>query len=98
LASVSKALQEIEGRQRRLVRLFTEGNLPHELLEEQRTTLSQEREQLEDRRQRLEAQQGAVIDFSLARERMPAVLAAIRQWAEGADADRLDLMLRAVNA
>jgi site-specific DNA recombinase len=98
LAAVTKALEEVEARQRRLVRLFTDGGLPQELLEEQREALSRERRELEERRQRLEAQQGSIIDLSAIKGRMPTVLAAIREWTERADADQLDLMLEAVSA
>ena len=70
------------------MRLFTEGDLPAELLEEQRTALSRERYDLEEQRQRLEARQGATIDLSGVEERMESVLAAIREWVEGADTVR----------
>ena len=98
LAAVSKALEGVEGRQRRLVRLFTEGDLPTDLLEEQRTALSRKRHELEEQRQRLEARQGATIDSTGVEGRMPSVLAAIREWVEGADSDGLDVMLNAVSA
>jgi hypothetical protein len=83
LAAVSKALESVEGRQRRLVKLFTEGDLPAELLNEQRTALSREPHELEERRQRLEAQQGATINLSVIDGRMQSVLAAIREWQPG---------------
>jgi hypothetical protein len=80
LAEVASAIEEVEARQRRLVRPFTEGDIPHELLREQRTTLSRERQKRDRRRQALEAQKSTTPKPSDLESRMSSALTAIQQW------------------
>jgi hypothetical protein len=98
LREINDALSEVEGRQRRLVRLFTEGGLPAELLEEQRRELSLRRTVLEEERQRLESQSGSGVDEQELRANLPDYCHLVDQWVTNAEGDSLDLLLRAVDA
>jgi hypothetical protein len=98
LQSTLQALQDVETCQRRLVRLFTEGDLPHELLEEKRRELSQRRAQLEAERQRLETMKPNLPDFDTIERILPHATRVIRDWVSQAGEDKLDLLLRAVDA
>ena len=98
LNEVLLALQGVEARQRRLVRLFTDGGLPEDVLNEQRLTLSRERERLESRRQSLEPKPSPIIDLAGLSTRLPQVLAMITKWIEEANGDDFDLLLNAVDA
>jgi hypothetical protein len=97
LATVVAALQEIESRQRRLVRLFTDGDLPETLLEAERTELSERRAALESERSRLEASVTPIIDFRLLEQHLPRIVEQVRQWVLRTETDDLSLMLRALD-
>lgn len=98
LEAVNEALREVEGRQRRLVRLYTEGDLPAELLEEQRRELSTRRTSLETERQRLEVRTTPAIDLDELRTYAPEYSRQLRCWLESADGDKLELLLRSTEA
>jgi site-specific DNA recombinase len=98
LAKVATALSEVEARQRRLVRLFTEGNLPEDLLEEQRRDLSTRRAHLEAERIRLESASTNRSELTRLADDLPAITKAIRTWVGDTDGERFDLLLRAVDA
>ena len=99
LAPVLVELDEVEARQRRLVQLFTRGNLPEDILAAESKALATRRAFLEERRRDAEAVQ-PVRRFDLGRiERdLPQALDAIRTWAERAGGDDFDLLLRALSA
>jgi hypothetical protein len=97
LATILTALQEIESKQRRLVRLFTDGDLPETLLESERTELSKRRAALESERSRLERSVTPNFDFRLLGQHLPRVTEQVRQWVLRAGSDDLSLMLRALD-
>ena len=97
LERVNDALREVEARQRRLVRLFTDGGLPGDLLEEQRRELSVQRTTLEAERQRLEPQARSRIDLDGLQVCAPEYSRRLRSWLESADDDKLGLLLRATD-
>jgi hypothetical protein len=97
LLEVLEALREIETKQRRLVRLFTEGDLPESLLEGERTELSKKRAALEDERRQLEVLGRPSIDLVSIQRLMPRVLDQIRRWVSASEGDDLSLMLRALD-
>jgi len=98
LAQILRELEEIEARQRRLVHLFTRGELPENML-------SAESKSLAERRAALEAQRSAAesvevmprIDVARIRRELPVALLAIRTWIQSAGEDDFDLLLRAVD-
>ena len=96
--TVTSELDDIETQQRRLIRLFTAGNLPEELVAEQSKELAKRREALEQRRIELTGQAPARIDVAQLKRELPAALEAIRHWVESAEGDDFDLLLRAVEA
>ncbi len=98
LPSILEALQDIEARQRRLVRLFTDGDLPVELMEEQRRELSQRRAQLEDERRSAEARTSSPLDLKEIERSLPRAVAFISEWVSESAGDRFDLLLRSVDA
>jgi site-specific DNA recombinase len=98
LQSVLEALKTIEAKQRRLVKLFTDGDLPEEMLDAERTDLSRRRLNLEAERSRFESLAPPAIDLAEVSRTLPAVVRGIREWLAGADVDDLKLMLNAVDA
>ena len=98
LERVNEELRAVEARQRRLIRLFTDGGLPEDLLEERRRELSVKRSALETERQALESQARPRIDLDDLRSSAPEYSRRVRAWLESADGDRLSLVLQATNA
>ncbi len=98
LTSVMQSLQDIEAKQRRLVRLFTDGDLPPAMLEEQRTELSRRRLALEAERNRLESAIAPTLDLDHVKRSLPEVVRKIREWIATAEGDKLSLLLNAVDA
>ena len=96
--TVTRELSDIEARQRRLVRLFTAGDLPEESLTEESKELAKRRETLQQRRIELTRQTPARVDVAQVERELPAALEAIRHWIESVEGDDLDLLLRAVEA
>lgn len=99
MAPILAELDEVEARQRRLVQLFTRGDLPEDILTAESKALATRRAFLEERRRDAEAVQPAK-NFDLARiERdLPRALRIIRTWAEAIEGDDFDLLLRALSA
>lgn len=98
LTTVLTGLKEVEEKQRRLVKLFTDGDLPAELLEEQRSDLSRRRIGLESERVRLEAAAVQTIDLRQVQRDLPQVVERIRSWIGAATGDDFELLLDAVDA
>lgn len=98
LDQVTQELRQLEAKQRRLVRLFTDGGSPTEILDEQRRELSTERGRLEDERQKLELANKPGLDIEALRSYLPELSRRVRAWVDAADGDRLDLLLRATDA
>jgi len=98
LERANEELRAVEARQRRLIRLFTDGGLPENLLEERRQELSVKRNALETERQALESQARPRIDLDSLRASAPEYSKRVRAWLESADGDRLGLVLQATNA
>ena len=80
------------------MKLFTDGDLPQVLLEEQRSELSRRRIALEAQRSQLESTEAPILDFGLIQRTLPHVVRRIREWVDTGDADRLTLLLSAVDA
>jgi site-specific DNA recombinase len=97
LTSVLASLQDIEAKQRRLVRLFTDGDLPETLLESERTELSRRRAALEADRAQLEGSATPALDLKVIEQELPRVVEQIRKWVLRAEVDNLSLMLRALD-
>ena len=73
LTTVLAALREVEAKQRRLVRLFTDGDLPCELLDEQRSELSRRRTALEGDRTKLESNSRPSLNIQQVTRDLPQV-------------------------
>jgi hypothetical protein len=97
LASVLASLEDIKAKQRRLVRLFTDGDLPESLQESERAELSRKRAALEAERAQLEESATPTRDLQVIEQQLPRVLEQIREWVLRAEADKLSLMLRALD-
>ncbi len=98
LAHVLASLKEVEARQRRLIRLFTEGELPTAILEEQRTELSTKRTALEVERQQLQSLGTQEIDIHRIQQNLPRVIQQIQEWVLTFGENGLSLMLNAFDA
>lgn len=96
-SALDSELNDVEARQRRLVRLFTAGDMPESLLTEESRELSERRSRLEAERARLPVSEKSSLDPIALSGRMPKILESIRSWiAEARDGD-FDLLLRAVD-
>lgn len=98
LSKVLVQLKEVEDKQRRLVKLYTDGDLPAELLEEQRGDLSRRRMALEAERSRLESTNRSELDLRQLQRDLPDVMYRIRSWIGSAEGDDFTLLLNAVDA
>ena len=96
--SLGREVAEVETRQRRLVKLFTTGDLPESMLAEESRTLAERRARLESERANLAPDAAPALDFEMVAARMPEALTAIRRWVGEADGDELGLLLGALNA
>ena len=99
LDSVLTELNEVEARQRRLVQLFTRGDLPEDMLSAESKVLAERRGVLEAQRRSLDVPRPAQsIDPARIARDLPRALRLIRAWVEEADGADFDLVLRALNA
>ena len=99
LTAIVRELDEVEARQRRLVQLFTRGDLPEDILASESRSLADLRAALEARRRAAQPlRTTSRLDVDQLERELPRVLAAIRSWVESAEGDDLDLLLRAVDA
>ncbi|MDA1148320.1 MAG: recombinase family protein [Chloroflexi bacterium] len=99
LDSVLAELNEVEARQRRLVQLFTRGDLPEDMLSAESKVLAERRGVLEAQRRSLDVPRSAQsIDPARIARDLPRALRLIRAWVDEADGADFDLVLRALNA
>ena len=99
LAAILRELNEVESQQRRLVRLFTRGGLPEELLDSESKVLASRRAALEAERHSAESvAESAPLDIKRTERELPQALRVIQAWVESASGDDLTLLLRAVDA
>ena len=98
LEEIEKAIGSVEAKQRRLVKLYTESDLPESLLAEKSQALSAERAALEAERVQLSSTPTNPIDLAAVAVEMPTVLESIRRWIAKAKGDDLDLLLKAIDA
>jgi site-specific DNA recombinase len=95
---LDREITEVEAKQRRLVRLFTAGNLPEAMLAEESRALADRRARLEAERADLAPLAAGRMTFEQVAARLPEALDAIRRWVEQADGEKLGLLLDALNA
>ena len=99
LTAIVRELDEVEARQRRLVQLFTRGDLPEDILASESGSLADLRAALEARRRAAQPVRTTLrLDVDQLERELPRMLAAIRSWVESAEGDDFDLLLRAVDA
>ncbi|MEZ4503582.1 MAG: recombinase family protein [Dehalococcoidia bacterium] len=99
IAAVVAELDEVERRQRRLAQLYTRGELPEDVLAAESRSLAERRWALEARQREISPR--APVDacyVSAITERLPEVLASIREYIERSDDEGFQLLLRAVDA
>ena len=87
LAEIEKAIGSVEARQGRLLKLYTQGDLPDSLLAQESRVLSAERAALEAERAQLSSQSTNRIDLAAVAADMPRVLEGIRRWVAEAEGD-----------
>ena len=95
-SELDERLTAVEGQQRRLVDLYTSGEVPEKLLREKSTELAARRTRLESERLAL-ATEPATLDVDALARGMPEVLRAIREWVASASGDDFDLLCSAIN-
>ena len=97
LTELERELKRLDESQDRLVDLYTDGRIAKEVLDRKQDELSRRRGALERERAHLRSEMEPGCDPELLRERMPEVLAFIREWVGKADGDDLELLLQALN-
>ena len=95
---IDREIAEIEARQRRLVKLFTAGDLPDSMLSEESQSLSGRRARLEAERASLAPEVRPAFNFEELCTRVPEAVATIRRWVSEAGGDDFGLVLRALDA
>ena len=99
LDTVLAELNEVEARQRRLVQLFTRGDLPEDMLSAESKVLAERRGVLEARRRAIDVPPPApTLDLARIARDLPRALRFIRVWIEESDGADFDLVLRALSA
>ena len=89
-------IRKIEEQQRRLVRLFTAGDMPLNLLAEESARLNMEMSRRQHNQREMVASTTSQIDLTKLEATMPQVLRALRDWVTKASGDELSLLLRAL--
>ncbi len=96
LEPVKKELRSIEAQQRRLVKLYTAGSLPEDVLGEDSERLRVQRERLERELRQLETAKPRQIDINRLERALPRILDHLRAWVNDASEDDVTLMLNAL--
>jgi len=95
---LDREIADVEERQRRLIRLYTAGDLPQEMLAEESGRLSALRTRLESERAALTGDTPGAFDLQRLAVLLPEAVAVVRRWVEQAEGADLQLMLRAFDA
>ena len=98
LTELERELKGLDESQDRLVDLYTDGRIAKDALDRKQDELSRRRGALERERAQLRSEMEPSCDPALLRERMPEVLAFIREWVGKADGDDLVLLVQALDA
>ena len=96
LDEIALDLGKLRDSERRLVDLYTDGQIEKALLDEKSAAQADRRGALEKERMRLIAEAQPSCDPETLRERMPEALAFVREWVHRADGDELQLLLQAL--
>lgn len=96
-SNLDREIGEVEAKQRRLVKLFTSGELPETLLEAESRSLAEQRARLELERGRLQTERRAGLDLDRVERRLPEVLEALGRWCASEGEDRLRLLVTALD-
>ena len=98
LTELERELKRLDESQDRLVDLYTDGRIAKDALDRKQDELSRRRGALEREQAQLSSEMEPGCDPELLRERMPEVLAFIREWVGKADGDDLVLLVQALDA
>lgn len=91
-------IADIDARQRRLLRLFTNGTLPAAMLEAEGHELADRRARLESERASMPPPDGTRFDEATVARRLPEAAKVIREWIARADGADLTIAVSAVDA
>lgn len=95
LEDLTQELRRVEEKQKRLAHMFVEGTMPEEILHTEAEQLRTQREQLE--RKALDARRGASPSHKTVVAQLPLIAEHIRLWAQNAEGEDFDLLLRALD-
>jgi len=96
-ARLDEQIADVEARQRRLLRLFTNGALPDAMLEAEGRDLADQRSRLESERAALPPPNDAAFDEATVARRLPEAVRVIREWVAKADGADLTIAVNAVD-
>jgi hypothetical protein len=85
----------VEEKQKRLAHMFIEGTMPEEILHTEAEQLRTQREELE--RKALDSRRGASPSRETVVAQLPLIAEHIRLWAQNAEGEDFDLLLRALD-
>jgi site-specific DNA recombinase len=89
-------LDNIEAQQKRLVRLYTAGNLPEALLTEEGERLAQEKRRKEQEKHQLTSAHSPSINLTEVARDLPQVIQFVRNFIRGTGQEDMSLLLRAL--
>lgn len=95
LEDLTQAIRRVEEKQKRLAHMFVEGTMPEEILHTEAEQLRTQREELE--RKALNARRGASPSHETVVAQLPLIAEHIRLWAQTAEGEDFDLLLRALD-
>ena len=97
LEATDQEIRQVEGRQRRLARLYVEGSIPEDILSSQSGELNNRRLALEANRRSLLESAPQAVDIQQLKERLPEAAARLGEWVlECSDAD-MELILKGLS-
>jgi site-specific DNA recombinase len=97
LAELEREIARAAGGEDRLVDLYTDGQIAKDVLDRKHRDILRRKGALEREQAQLRAESEPRPDPELLRERMPEVLAFIREWVGQADGDDFQLLLQALD-
>ena len=97
LAELDREIARVGESEGRLVELYTDGRIARAALDRKQDEVMRRKGALERERAQLRAEAEPGPDPELLRERMPEVLAFIREWVAKAEGDDLDLLPQALD-
>ncbi len=97
VSDTTKGMRRIEEQQKRLARLFVNGDFPEDVLQAESKRLQSERQRMESQRADALTEAPRAVDAALILEMLPSILIRLGAWVRQAEGDDLNTVLRALD-